>query len=67
MTVDQLVVELMMAQDRGLGSKPVKVWLPGSTITLATVSGQIMGWNERHKAVLIEGDVDAGSALSGER
>lgn len=43
------------------GNTPVRVWLPGSTIAL-TISGVI----ERGGEVLIEGNVDPGSALSQE-
>lgn len=42
----------------GHDNSDIKVWLPGSTITLGNVFV-----SERHKAVMIEGNVDASSAL----
>lgn len=40
----------------------VLVWLPGSTIRL----GQHIFFNKKHNALLIEGNVNPGSALSQE-
>jgi len=54
LTVAQLIERLQgMPQD-----KPVKVWLPGSTISLSAVFDM-----DRKGIVAIEGNVDEGSAL----
>lgn len=54
MTVKELIGQLQkLPQD-----KPVKVWLPGSTISLSSAFD-----SDRKGLVLIEGNVDEGSAL----
>lgn len=59
-TLNELVENLQIFVDGGHGDKPVRCWLPGSSITLSTpfVSAQF-------DAVMIEGNVDEGSALEG--
>lgn len=47
------------ALDRRHDSAPVKAWLPGSTLTLERTAF----WSHKHGAVLIEANVDPGSAL----
>lgn len=59
MKLKDLIRQLTVIQDAHGGSKEVKVWLPGSTISLSSAF--------LHKDVVkIEGNVDAGSALDTE-
>lgn len=57
MTVAQLIAELGKVDDK---AKPVQVWLPGSRIALH----QVMHNVTRYGVLLIEGNVEEGSALS---
>lgn len=57
-TVAQLRAALD-ALDRVYDDKPVKAWLPGSTIRFEGAAF----WNDRHRAVLLPANVDPGSAL----
>lgn len=47
------------ALDAKFDDATIKAWLPGSTISL----GREAFFHERHQAVLVEGNVDPGSAL----
>jgi hypothetical protein len=58
-TVQQLLDALADEPDK---SRPVRIWLPGSTIALTIGSGTLI---RRGDTILIEGNVDPGSALDG--
>ncbi len=45
----------------GYDEVEIKVWLPGSTISLSAMAG---GFMHRGTQLLLEGNVDDGSALS---
>lgn len=58
MTVHELI-ELLQRVPKSHRGRRIKVWLPGSTISLTGTRAML----EDDRGVLIEGNVDPGSAL----
>lgn len=60
MTLNELKT-LLDSEPPENGGREVKVWLPGSRISLGTPAGTMIRQGD---VLMIEGNVDAGSALS---